>query len=163
MHNKEKIIVNFNTYYYPLQRFSVAGDVFLMEEQNDDGNNDCTKMFMASDDSKLIYPCIGYSSTITALDPLNLENVLGVFESGNTRDFCISKDAGYFYTLGWDGIAIFNAQTYVKIEESKFGIPNITDYQNSIGLNSDGSVLTVFTYDDYYEEDYYIYFLDKDW
>jgi hypothetical protein len=163
MHNKEKIMINFNTYFNSLQRYSVAGDVFTMEEQNEEGNNDCSKMLIPTDDSKLIYPCMGYSSTITALDPLNLQNVLGVFESGNTRDFCISKDANYFYMLGWEGISIFNAQTYVKLDESEFGIPNITDFHNTIGLNSDGSVITVFTYDDYYEEEYYIYFLQKDW
>lgn len=163
MHNQQKLLVSFDSYFEGLKRYSVVDDDPVFEESFNGGSNDCDLMLVTPDDSKILLPCAATSYQVPAHDPMNLQDILGVYDVGAyIRSMNLSKDGSYFYANNHDELKIFNTTTYI-LQQTYNYFPEIGNNETRLCSNSDNSVLMVFTFDTYYDDDYYIYFVEKEW
>lgn len=161
MSDPDKLFVNMNDYTDNLKRYAINSTQLVLEESIEGSSEQCHSIIITSDNTKLIIPCLSQQN-ISAFNPLMMDDIMGIYDIDSYADqVCVSQDAQYLFVTSWDNLSIFNAKTYVFIKE--YHLPNTTLGYSRLGVNNDGSMLLIYNYDTYYENDSYLYFIQKDW
>ncbi len=146
-------------------RYSTTDDQIILEQSLRSGGNG-RSVSISPDGSQLVFPCGGGNGpgyTVYDYDTSDFNNVRGEWDVGTyPTTAAFSPDGLVLYGTNGDPydmyLYIMEAHNYSEVRKLPF--PNADDYA-VITPNSDGSMVVGFSYNDYYDEDYELYYFSN--
>lgn len=148
-----------------IYKYSVVGDVISLIQVNNSCGSNPRKIAMNPNKDFLIIPAGGGNGnyyTTYAYDTEDVTNILGEYSIGTYPKYATFTPDGN-KLLGTNGDPydnyIYVMDSYSFFQSEKKYLPNVNDYVR-ISPNSSGNKIVAYTYNDYNNDDYIIYFFD---
>jgi DNA-binding beta-propeller fold protein YncE len=148
-----------------LFKYSVEGDSLTFLQSNLNAGSNAYQIVINPNMDYLVLPCGGGNGqgyTLFAFDTDNLNNILGEFNIGTyPKSATFTPDGKKL--IGTNGdyydsyIYVMDAYSFVQIK--KIFLPNSSDYSRVV-TNYSGTKIVAFTYDNYQNDEYALYFFD---